>query len=519
MIRQLGLVFSVLVVSACSNNFKDNGDEPGDTAAVDTQKIDDDNDGFTEAQGDCDDTLAEVNPDAEEIPYDGLDNDCKPKTRDDDLDRDDYGIADDCDDDNKKINPGMDEKEYNGIDDDCDEYTRDDDIDEDGFGIDQDCNDNDNDIYPGADEITDNEIDDDCDGSTDERFDIEEIDASCDCGASSAIDVDRRGYAHVVYADADLGTVLYTIRKTDGTWTEAEVIVDESGWAGEALDIVLDGFNRPHVAFTQLAEDELTRGLYYITADAHGEWSAITPVDDGVNNPAPEEGQEPIPTDVGSYVDIEITQENAPVFAYMDNNRGVPVVATFTQAGTETVDQDYNLTGPTGLYVSLALDSTDSIHTLYHNDGVLDDVRYTHLDGFAISEVASTRDGLFTSLALQEDTPCMSFYDDYFQNLTYGCRQEDGSWFNQLISDEGNVGAYSTLLFNHGDVPNVLFYDGISDSLRMLHKPTIGSWRQVDVDTGAGTGQYISAVSGPDEDLYMTYYDQGSGALKFAVGQ
>ena len=57
------------------------------------------------------------------------------------------------------------------------------------------------------------------------------------------------------------------------------------------------------------------------------------------------------------------------------------------------------------------------------------------------------------------------------------------------------------------------------DSLRMMSKPTVGAWQQVDVDHGAGTGQHISATTGPDERIYVTYYDQGTGALKFAVGE
>ena len=122
MLRQIGLVCAVLTVSACSNNFKDNGQEPGDTASgIDRLKVDDDGDGYTEDQGDCDDTAPEVFPGAEEIPYDGFDNDCDPKTLDDDLDGDGYEIADDCNDEDDKVNPGMDEDIYNGIDDDCDD--------------------------------------------------------------------------------------------------------------------------------------------------------------------------------------------------------------------------------------------------------------------------------------------------------------------------------------------------------------------------------------------------------------
>ena len=40
------------------------------------QSLDDDLDGFSEDEGDCDDANPEVRPDAEEVCGDGIDNDC-----------------------------------------------------------------------------------------------------------------------------------------------------------------------------------------------------------------------------------------------------------------------------------------------------------------------------------------------------------------------------------------------------------------------------------------------------------
>lgn len=60
--------------------------------------VDEDNDGFSIADGDCDDSNPDVNPGLTEIPYDGLDNDCNPMTPDDDLDADGLLFTDDCDD-------------------------------------------------------------------------------------------------------------------------------------------------------------------------------------------------------------------------------------------------------------------------------------------------------------------------------------------------------------------------------------------------------------------------------------
>jgi len=103
--------------------------------------IDDDEDGFTEDQGDCDDTDDRVHPDAVEI--------------------------------------------YNGIDDDCDglidEGTAGYDNDGDGWSyVEGDCNDEDTAIYPGAPELPDG-MDNDCDGIIDEGTELYDDDGDCYC--------------------------------------------------------------------------------------------------------------------------------------------------------------------------------------------------------------------------------------------------------------------------------------------------------------------------------------------------
>jgi hypothetical protein len=90
--------------------------------AVDTGPLDQDGDGFTAAQ-DCDDSQASVHPNATEVPYDGVDNDCDPQTLDDDLDQDGYEFDLDCDDTDPEVNPDAEEVAGDGIDNDCDPET------------------------------------------------------------------------------------------------------------------------------------------------------------------------------------------------------------------------------------------------------------------------------------------------------------------------------------------------------------------------------------------------------------
>ncbi len=88
---------------------------------------DNDGDGFTTNDGDCNDSDNTVYPGATEI-CDGKDNDCDGNTpaNEADADADGYFLCSgDCDDSNAAVNPGATEITCNGLDDDCDPGTSD----------------------------------------------------------------------------------------------------------------------------------------------------------------------------------------------------------------------------------------------------------------------------------------------------------------------------------------------------------------------------------------------------------
>ena len=190
----------------------DGGDKPGDTGGF--APVDADGDGYTEAEGDCDDADAAVNPGAAEV-CNGADDDCDGDIDEGatttfyaDADGDGFGdpdspveacsapsgaVADatDCDDADAAVNPDAAEV-CDEIDNNCDG-----DVDEgvlstfyadgdgDGFGDPDssveaceapsgtvadatDCDDTTAAAHPGAEEVCD-EIDNDCDGDVDEE--------------------------------------------------------------------------------------------------------------------------------------------------------------------------------------------------------------------------------------------------------------------------------------------------------------------------------------------------------------
>ncbi|MGM0574616.1 MAG: MopE-related protein [Myxococcota bacterium] len=143
-----------------------------------------DGDGYTPEEGDCDDFRAEVYPEAPEpccdpdlgdagqeicdLDCDGVVTPCSSL----DEDGDGYTVEEgDCDDEDPRAYPGAPEKCDDGVDQDCDgsdlacdTVT---DADFDGFHSGVDCNDNDEAVNPWAQEVC-NFVDDDCDGLIDE---------------------------------------------------------------------------------------------------------------------------------------------------------------------------------------------------------------------------------------------------------------------------------------------------------------------------------------------------------------
>jgi hypothetical protein len=114
----------------------------------------------------------------------------------------------DCDDANDNVHPGAPEV-ANGVDDDCDgeidEDTDDFDDDEDGFSeLEGDCNDDDASIYPGASESL-NELDDDCDGTVDETTVAYDDDGDCFCEEAPCTGSIATDCADIVESDCDDG--------------------------------------------------------------------------------------------------------------------------------------------------------------------------------------------------------------------------------------------------------------------------------------------------------------------------
>ncbi len=157
------------------NETDDDDDDDNDASADDDDDTGDDDTGDDDT-GD-DDTGDDDTGDDDTGDDDTGDDD----TGDDDTGDDDTAPADndgdgyldtvDCDDNDPDVNPGADEVPYDGVDNDCDDGDLTD-VDGDGFDWEglqggHDCDDEDPDVYPGAEEI-ENGVDDNCNGLVDD---------------------------------------------------------------------------------------------------------------------------------------------------------------------------------------------------------------------------------------------------------------------------------------------------------------------------------------------------------------
>lgn len=516
MSRIFQISFPLIAAMACSNDFVGDGEDPNGTDVppqqeeqpeepseddeideeeeIDESLTDDDGDGLSEDEGDCDDTDADISPEAEETPYDGIDNDCDEETLDDDLDGDGFLAEDDCDDDDAGI-------------------------------------------YPGASEDYTDGIDNDCDDTIDERFEAVTIEDTVYAGLSNAMDVDSAGQVHVTYTDSDSGQIRYMVRDTEGSWSGGDVAVPSwDGVSGMYMDAVVDAADRFQLAYTWSTGSSTQLEYGYLDGS---EWQFGEIVDDQASSGSKE---------VGYYVSIDVDANNYPSFAYMDYDALVPVMADTISDPILSLfldvlyaDLDYNyewevynntggLLGTVcniGYFTSIVVDTDgyDSV-AYYDNCSIAEEAQFTRLDTDLDSIVWSQTiapNGWYTDLTYSSDgVLCVAYQDATNGILNFGCSYDKGNTWSieEVDGSEGNNGAYASVAFNSKDQPYIAYYNSTTKMLKVAHDAGDG-WTIIDIAEVGDydeTGDPIDLAIDHNDMVHITYHNDKTDSLGYAMG-
>lgn len=506
---------------ACSKNFDKDGAEivsepsgepaaePSGEPAVEPAaepdspnplNVDNDNDGYTENQGDCDDTNSQMHPGALDRSIDGFDQNCDGV---DGPDHDEDGYVDmaaggnDCNDNNPNVHPGVAEDPSDGIDTDCDGESD-----------------------PGFYAISEEYVDNFCYGQCDRV----------------AISVDSYRQAHVVYEYAD--EIWYNYRTIDGAWdgfmsvaqpsTDTVVACEDTcgvaagyNWVGDGacddggpnsdysvcafgtdctdcgqrvssgdlrhlgvagMDAKVDSFDRVQVAFTE--EGASFTALKYIFRDTQGNWSDVFEIDGPDNNRY----------NVGRDVAMDIDSQNMPTFVYYNGESGVPYIYDMTnplvsgltginginlQLDVEIPEFDVgeytNNTlngvygGYSGIYNTVIIDSNDDAHAIFYNHNELQkQLNYwstNPLTGWAVNGVISYLNNTLGFDLVSNGPGEINQYSSLSLLDIYGTITGSGSYcYNNTVKPTQNI--YNSAAMKNDGTLCVAYFDNTNKKVK-----------------------------------------------------
>jgi hypothetical protein len=236
----------------------------------------------------------------------------------------------------------------------------------------------------------------------------------------------------------------------------------------------------------------------------------------------------PAPTDAGQYTSLAVVNGN-PAISYYDVNSGDLKYVRATDAdGTAwgvpvTVD---GLAGDVGRYTSLTVVNGNPAISYYDVSNTdLKYIRAADANGTAwgapvIVEASAGNVGQYTSLAVVNGNPAISYYDVSNTDLKYvRATNTSGTAWGTIITIEptaNNVGQYSSLKIINGN-PAISYYDAGGLDLKYVRATDINgaTWgTAVTVTATSNIGQYTSltVVNG---NPAISYYDASASDLKY----
>jgi hypothetical protein len=330
------------------------------------------------------------------------------------------------------------------------------------------------------------------------------VDSGAQVGQGASLAMDRFGKPHIAYMDLTHGTMKYATQYF-GTWQTSLVNVAGMKPAhGHALAV--DSTGKPHIAYS----DTGTKKIMYATLNG-ANWTAEVAADD-------------TGSDIEKFISLAFDAADSPHISFHDSSYSAINLkyAHKTGATWSMSVVDVLPVGITGLYNSIAIDTSGKPHISYYNY-YNSSLWYASWNGSTWDKVAvdsGNSAGLYTSLALDAlNHPHICYTDEINYYVKYATF--DGSAWSVQTLTAANPGhaddrdSICSLKIGSGNVPYVSYFSKANRHLAIMH-PVGASWVSEMVDTSGDNGEHnsLGMFNGVP---YIAYYHASNKDLQFIM--
>ncbi|MBN2083341.1 PKD domain-containing protein, partial [bacterium] len=332
-------------------------------------------------------------------------------------------------------------------------------------------------------------------------------------------------HSHVFTASGS-PAVIVGVKDDDGAWDTATVAIDVNAPPVAALTVTPeDGIDPGEPIYLYAAGSSDSDGSI---ADYEWDFDNDGTYNETNNDEDDAQGLDNVilsPEDIGDYtVGLRVTDDDGATHA---------TIADFTVHGWLVVTVDS--AGNVGYDNSLAV--VDGCPAISYYDNTNKDLKYARAttstgasasDWSQIVTVESSAGtiGLYTSLAVVDGCPAISYYDSTNDNLKYAraTTSTGGStsgWTQKVVVDyTGDVGRYTSLAVIDG-CPAISYFDSTNDDLKYARATTgtgasASDWTQIVTVDSTGNVGFITSLAVVDGYPAISYYDQSNQDLKYA---
>ena len=274
-------------------------------------------------------------------------------------------------------------------------------------------------------------------------------------------------------------------------WTT--VVVDSAGFVGEHTSLAFDSSGNPRVSYYDKDNDKLKFAQCDSTCTSSGNWTTVT-VESSDKT--------------GQFSSIAVSGTKVGISYYYEDDKDLryaECASNCNSSGNWTIVTVQSSNEP-GKYSSIGYDSSGNPKISYYEENKKD-LRYAECNSTCTSAGnwttvkvdGSGTNGLYTNIALDGTKPRITYYKESGKNFRFAecdasCTSS-GNWSTGNVITTGDVGQFSSMALEDGK-PRVSFYDETNKDLEWGSCDSSctnkNNWTHISVDSSGDVGQQSS---------------------------